>query len=142
LTQGGFVTLSADAYRSIDLSTAPARALVLRAYDAAIRALEEAERELAAGRPGEEALHRAQTIVSGLMSALDFRAGEIAEKLLRLYMFVVDRIRATRADRVDRGLGDCRGVLDSLRAGWAEMEPEAAAPAALPRRGTGFQARG
>jgi flagellar protein FliS len=135
------VTLSADAYRSIDVSTAPARGIVLRAFDAAIHALEEAERELAEGRPGDEALHRAQTIVSGLMSALDFRAGEIAERLLRLYLFVVERVQRTRVERADHGLRDCRGILGTLRAGWAEMKVEDA-PAPTPARGSGFRARG
>ncbi len=134
------MTLSADAYRSIDLSTAPARGILLRAYDAAIRALEEAEHELAAGRPGDEALHRAQTIVSGLMSALDFRAGEMAERLLRLYLFVVERVQRTRVEGADRGLRDCRGVLGTLRAGWADMNVEEAA--AVPLRDLGFRARG
>jgi flagellar protein FliS len=134
------VTLSADAYRSIDLSTAPPRGILLRAFDAAIRALEEAEQELAAGRPGDEALHRAQTIVSGLMSALDFRAGEIAERLLKLYLFVVERVQRTRVDGADHGLRDCRAVLATLRAGWAEMNVEEAA--AVGSRDLGFRARG
>lgn len=134
------MTRSADAYRSIDLSTAPARGIVLRAFDAAIHALEDAERELAAGRPGDEALHRAQTIVSGLMTALDFRAGEMAQRLLRLYLFVVERVHRSRIERADHGLVDCRGILSSLRAGWAEMKLDEVR--ALPAPGAGFRARG
>jgi flagellin-specific chaperone FliS len=136
------LSLSADAYRSIDLSTAPARGLVLRAYDAAIRALEEAEEDLLAGRSGDEPLRRAQTIVAGLMSALDFRAGEIAEQFLRLYLFVLDRIQRTAEQRSDQGLGESREVLGTLRAGWAGMKSEESGPFPAPPRAHGFRAQG
>lgn len=130
------MTSSIDLYRSVDMSTAPPRALVLRAYDAAIAALEEAEAAIAAGAPFGEPLRKAQTIVGGLMTALDFKAGEIAERFLRLYLFAIDRMHRTAMDGADRGLADSRRVLVSLREGWAAMpSDESGAHAPKPRPG-------
>lgn len=133
------MTSSIDTYRSVDVSTAPRRALVQRALDAAIIALADAESALAAGRPHDEPLRKAQTIVGGLMTALDFRAGDLAQRLLRLYLFAMDRIHKTSMDRVDRGLSDARRVLMSLRDAWSAMPadetPEPPSTARLRMRG-------
>ncbi len=135
------MTSSLDSYRSVDVSTAPPRALIQRAYDAAIASLEEAETALARGEPFADPLRKAQTIVGGLMTALDFQAGELAERFLRLYLFTIDRMHRTAMDRADRGLGEARRVLVSLREGWTAM-PALEASIAAPKPRAGLQFRG
>jgi flagellar protein FliS len=124
------VSSSIEAYRSVDVSTANPRSLLVRAYDRAICALEEAEEGLKAGLPFERPLHKALTLVSGLMSALDFEAGEIAQRLLQLYLFVIERIRNTFLERRDCGLAQGRRVLTLLRAAWMELRVEEGTPTA------------
>ncbi|HET9888090.1 MAG TPA: flagellar protein FliS [bacterium] len=133
---------SIDAYRSIDVTTSNPHTLVLRAFDAAISALEEAESALGGGADHEAALHRAQTIVFGLMSALNFDAGDLAQRLLQHYLFVIDRIHRTLLERADQGVREARAVLTELRSGWSQMKVEESAPRPAAGPPSGIRVRG
>ncbi len=136
------MTASIDTYRNVSRDTMSPRAAVLKVTEAARRELGAAEAALASGKSAEEALGRAQTLVGGLMSALDFTAGDLATHLLNLYLFVSDRIQETRASGKDAGLGAASRVLGTLADAWREVPADAlredrraAAPSGLHVRG-------
>jgi flagellar protein FliS len=122
------MTGSIDVYRNANAKTASARGVVVRVYEAAIAALEEAEASLARGESAPAPLTKAQQLVGGLMTALDFSAGEVANRLLSLYVFVSGRIQETRLDERDAGLGAARRVLETLLAAWREVPADAVRP--------------
>lgn len=118
------MTLSIDAYRTANLETASPLAVIIKALAAADKFLAEAQEALAEDRPADEPLTKARTIVGGLMTSLDFEAGDLSKQLLQLYLFVLDRVQSTMADRKDAGLDDARSVLSTLRSAWEEMPAE------------------
>ncbi|GJM45253.1 MAG: hypothetical protein DHS20C21_20950 [Gemmatimonadota bacterium] len=122
------MSASIDAYRSINVGTANPRDVIVKLYSTAARSLREAEAALAAGQRADEPLTKVQTIVGGLMSALDFDAGDLSKKLLNLYLFVLDRVQESAASSKDVGLADARSVLETLQAAWEEMPAGAARP--------------
>jgi flagellar protein FliS len=111
-------------YRNVDLGTANPRQLLLRMYDAALENLAEAEEALGRGEPAVENLSKVETVLSALMSALDFEAGDIARSLLRLYLFALDRVYESLIHKEDRGLKDVRQVLATLRDAWEQVPAE------------------
>jgi len=136
------MSISIDAYRSVSQGTASPRQTIIRLYEAGGRFLGEAEETLAAGESAHEPLAKARTIVSGLMTSLDFEAGELAHRLLGLYLFAMDRIQATAAAGTDQGLAEARAVLDVLRSAWEEMPAEEARRGLGARRPSGLDLKG
>ena len=126
------MTASTDTYRAVNRETASPRITVLKVFEAAQRELALAEGALAAGTSAAEPLARAHTLVGGLMAALDFSAGDLATKLLGLYVFVSNRILETRTSGKDAGLGAASRVLGTLLEAWREMPREATRPDGLP----------
>ena len=112
---------SIHTYRNVDAGTASSRTVVIRLYQTAEEQLKKAADELRQGQPGTEALLRAQAVVGGLMSALDMNAGEIAQQLLKLYLFVLDRIQTAQTEAQDPGLEAASQVLAQLREGFEGM---------------------
>ena len=117
---------SISTYRNVDLGTANPQQLVLRVYGSAITNLTEAEAALQAGTPAAESLDRVRSVVAALMNALDFETGEIAHNLLRLYLFVLDRVYESLIRKEDRGLRQAREVLETLRDAWEQVPAEQA----------------
>jgi flagellar protein FliS len=107
--------------------------IIQKLFDASIRFLAEAEEEIERGESPEESLTRVRKVIGGLMTALNFDAGEMAENLLRLYLFVLDRIQGVDAGSPVGGLREARRVLDTLRGAWEEMPPEESSPLATGR---------
>lgn len=117
------MTASPDPYRTSDRNTRSPRTVVLRVYESAVAEIRRAEAALAAGRSPAEPLAKAQTLVGGLMAALDFSAGEMSHRLLSLYLFVSERLQESRAGERDAGLGAAARVLETLLEGWRELPP-------------------
>jgi flagellin-specific chaperone FliS len=136
------MSTSTDAYRSTSLATASPRRTIVRLYEAAVGFLAVAEEALASGRTCEEELAKARMVVSGLVTSLDLRAGDLARRLLQLYLFVLDRIRATSEARSDRGLAEARAVLDVLRSAWEEMPAGEVCRGVAARRAGGLNVKG
>ena len=120
------MSASIDTYRSIDVGTANPRLVLLRVYEEAIGSIGEAEASLRAGESCEVPLGRVRSLVGALLASLDFDSGDIAQNLLRLYLFVLDRIHETVLDGRDHGLTQARRVLETLQAAWQEMPAEEA----------------
>jgi flagellar protein FliS len=115
------MSVSIDAYRSINVGTANPKQIIMKLCAAAVRYLTEAEEALAQGQPHEEALKNARMIVTALMQSLNFQAGEIAQNLLRLYLFVLERIQIARVAKKGDELAKAREVMEILKTGWEEM---------------------
>jgi len=136
------MTASIDAYRSVNVGTCSPRQVVLRLYRTAVRRLEEAESILAANGDASVPLHTVHEIVGGLLSALDFGAGDLSRRLLSLYLFVLERLDETRAGGRDAGLADARKVLATLLSAWEAMPAEEARAAERAPEKTGLSLRG
>lgn len=109
----------ADLYqRESVLTESPAR-LVVRLYDAALRALDLADEAHGAGDPAAATsrLSKAYAVVSELLCAIDREAGgEVAERLSALYTFLLSRLLVPPYDP-GRAAG-ARRILVSLREGF------------------------
>jgi flagellar protein FliS len=86
---------AANAYRKVDLESAPKTQIVERLFDRCVRDLATAKEAIAArdihGKAA--ALDHAQRIVIELKASLDFAAApELCANLAALYNFVIDRI--------------------------------------------------
>jgi flagellin-specific chaperone FliS len=136
------MSASIEAYRTTNLRTASPRQVLLKTFDAGVRFLADAEAACARGADPADELTKARTIVGGLMIALNFDAGEMAQQLLRCYLFVLDRIQSTSVRGEDAGLGEARRVLETLRSAWAEMPPGEARMPAGARRPAGLNLQG
>lgn len=115
------MSASTHAYRNVDAGTASSRSVVIRLYATAEARLADAAERLAHGQEATDPLHKAQTIVGGLLTALDLEAGEMAQSFLRLYMFVLDRIESSHREGQDSGLAAAAQVLAKLREGFEQM---------------------
>ncbi|MBZ0268698.1 flagellar protein FliS [bacterium] len=137
------MTASIDVYRSVSVGTTSPRHVIIKLYATAIRDLEEATGILGRGGDASEPLTRAQSIIGGLMSALDFEAGEMAKNLLQLYLFVLDRVHESQVSGKDAGLAASVKVLQPLLSAWEEMPAEEARNASRPLAATpGLNLRG
>lgn len=136
------MSFSTSTYRNVDLGTASPHQLLLRVYDSAITNLAEAEAALRAGTPPGESLDRVRSVVAALMTALDFGTGEIAHNLLRLYLFVLDRVYDSQIRQEDRGLGKARQVLQTLRDAWQRVPAERARETAETARSAALSLKG
>ncbi|HEX8085825.1 MAG TPA: flagellar export chaperone FliS [Solirubrobacteraceae bacterium] len=115
---------SPQAYRSSSVMTASPGQLVVMLYDGAGRFLRQAElaAEEGAWRHAFDRLDKADAIVDELLVTLDKdQGGQIAERLLGIYVFCK---RLTIEARVERDVDRIRrtaGLLADLRDAWAEI---------------------
>ena len=120
------------AYRDAEAHP-PARQIVLL-HDSAIRALREARAAIRERRI-EVRFHRvikAHAIVAALQSCLDFeQGGEIAPMLDRLYGHILGRLMLINLQDDPAICDELEGLLQRMRAGWAELA-DRAAPAPPP----------
>ena len=120
------------AYREAEAHP-PARQIVLL-HDSAIRNLREARAAIRERRI-EARFHRvtrAHAIVAALQSCLDFeQGGEIAPVLDRLYGHILGRLMLINLQDDPAICDELEGLLQRMRAGWAELA-DRAAPGALP----------
>jgi flagellar protein FliS len=126
------MSASIHAYRNVETGTASSRSVVIRLYATAEARLGEAAERLAHGKDATDPLHKAQTIVGGLLTALDLEAGDMARQLLQLYLFVLDRIESSHRQGRDSGLASAAQVLGKLREGFEQMPADEARRNARP----------
>ncbi len=136
------MSLSTSTYRNVDLGTASPRQLLLRVYDSGIANLAEAQAALQADTPAGESLDRVRAVIAALMTALDFETGEIAHNLLRLYLFVLDRLYESQIQKKDCGLREARRVLETLRDAWRQAPAEQAREATDGARSAALNLKG
>ena len=97
--------------------------MLLALFDSAIGRLEAASTALRANDAAKAGplLERSMAIVAELSAGLDFRYGELAVNLLRLYEYAVHCIASRTVEKVEGALG----VLRELREGMLGIRDEA-----------------
>ena len=136
------MSASIETYRAVNLGTTSPHRVIVQVYETGIRSLAEAEKALASGEKFEEPLGRARTVLGGLMTSLNFEAGEMSRNLLTLYLFALDRIQESSLSGQDRGLAEVRKVLEVLKSGWDGVPAEEARSHLAASRPGGFTLRG
>jgi flagellar protein FliS len=118
------------AYQQQSILTAPPERLVVMLYDGCLRFLNQAAYAMREdnGREADARLRRAEAIIDELMTTLDHkRGGEIADRLLGIYVFcrrhLLDARRANDPEMVEK-VGE---LLGELREAWAEIATKAGA---------------
>jgi flagellar protein FliS len=108
--------------------------LVHLLYEAAIEAVREARRNLAAGEIAarSRSITKAFGILQELVAALDYdRGGEISGRLAQLYDYMQRRLLEANFRQADEPLAEVVGLLATLAEAWQGVKRETQ-PAALP----------
>ncbi|PWU01368.1 MAG: flagellar export chaperone FliS [Terriglobia bacterium] len=111
-----------DKYLEERVLSADPMELVRILYQAAIGAVQDARRHLAAGRIAERSrsISRASSILLELAAALDRdRGGEIADRLAALYEYLQGKLWQANCEQSDPPLAEVLGLLSTLAEGWA-----------------------
>lgn len=122
-----------DAYLEEQILNADPLELVTILYRAAIDAVEEAARSLAAGHIAERsnAITRAQTILAELDASLDHTHGEqISAKLAALYAYMRGRLTEANLRQESAPLTEVADLLKTLYGAWEKASLPASATAA------------
>lgn len=115
-----------QAYKETSIKTASGGKLVVMLYDAAIRQLSTAT-DILCGKGKEldkvnNAVLRAQDIITELMASLDFdKGGDIAKNLFSLYMFFNQQLMNANISKDPEPLKQVLKMLTDLRASWAAV---------------------
>jgi flagellar protein FliS len=129
----------AQAYSSVSVASgamsASPHGLVLMLYDGAMLAVAAARMHMQLNQHAEKskAVSKAVAIISdGLMASLDLKAGgEIAESLLALYQYMIERLTEANIRNEPRGLEEVGRLLAELNEAWKSIgNTRPAAPAA------------
>lgn len=136
----------ARVYAETQVRTADSAQLLLLLYDAALRHIVQAD-EAQERRDFEakcEHLTKVQEIIFELRSGIDFGAGELAQRLDQLYLYMLRRLLEATTRRNDDALQEVSRMLRELREAWGQalkkpphqgagVPPAAAMPAVPPR---------
>ena len=98
-------------YLETQIATASQEQLVVLLYNGALRFLSEAKLAMEAHNVPRQAdrIHRAQRVLTELMSSLDMEAGgQVAANLMALYVFFFDQL-------TDASINDNLGALEAVR---------------------------
>jgi flagellar protein FliS len=108
---------AANAYRKVDLESAPKTQIVERLFDRCVRDLATAKEAIAARdiHSKAAALDHAQRIVIELKASLDFNAApELCANLAALYNFVLERIGEANANLTTPPLDQATRVMTEV----------------------------
>jgi flagellar secretion chaperone FliS len=134
----------AQAYSSTGVSSgamsASPHGLVLMLYEGAMLAVSAARMHMQLGQKAEKsrAISKAIAIISdGLMASLDTRAGgEIAERLLVLYQYMIEKLSEANVRNLPDRLEEVGRLLAELNDAWKSIAKTPAAQAAAVAAGT------
>ncbi|MEM1025087.1 MAG: flagellar export chaperone FliS [Myxococcota bacterium] len=124
---------SKSAYTSSQVEGYSPERLVLAMFDAALRNLGWASDALERGDLSRKGTNISKTlaIVNELQASLNKEAGgELAERLDGLYVYVSGRLVEANVENDAEKIAEVRGLLQTVRDGWAEMLEETGPPAA------------
>jgi flagellar protein FliS len=115
-----------NAYKETQIKTASQGKLIIMLYDGAIRQVDAGIEALRRDAPAldsvNNALVKAQDLVTELMVSLDFdRGGEIAQTLFNLYMFFNRQLIEANIKKDSGPLVEVRQMLAELRSAWIEI---------------------
>lgn len=110
------------AYKKNQINTASSEDLVLMLYDGAIKFIKKAVQAVN-NQNFEEAnenFKRAQKIVAGLVSGLNFDAGEIAQNLYSLYEYMHHRLVQANLKKDVQAAEEVLTMIEELRTVWIQ----------------------
>jgi flagellar protein FliS len=99
--------------------------LILKVYDGAIGSFKKAKEYYQTQKlnEGHEELEKARRFVTHLYTTLDpEKGGEIAEKLGKIYVYLLNQINQAQATKELRIIDDNISVLSNLREGWQYLK--------------------
>ena len=103
--------------------------LVIKVYDGAINAFKTAKNNYKENEPqkGYEQLEKVRKFITHLYTTLDFKqGGEIAEKLSKLYVFILTQLDVIEATKDLKKIDDNIKILNNLRSGWTGIKQQGA----------------
>jgi flagellar protein FliS len=118
-------------YRQAEVESMSQGKLILMLYDGAIRFLDEALVKIEDFRNYDDVnqrLLRAQDILSELMVSLNMDAGEIANNLLSLYIYMKNQLIEANLQKDKAKIQEVVNYLKDLREAWKDVESEADKP--------------
>lgn len=115
-----------SAYKETSIRTASGGKIVVMLYDEAIKQLDQAvsllESETRQLDQVNNAILKAQDILTELMVSLDFEAGgEIAANLFRLYRYFNEQLIDGNVNKDTKPLRSVRTLMSELRSAWAQI---------------------
>ncbi len=119
-----------NAYKETKIKTAGGGRLIVMLYDEAIRqitiASEALERRTKQLDIVNNAILKAQDIITELMASLDFeRGGDIAKHLFSLYIFFNQKLMEANIKKQMGALLEVKALMSELRNAWAEIAGKA-----------------
>lgn len=114
-------TMAQQRYKQNTVNTASPEELVLMLYKGAVRFINTAQKELAAGNIMAAHQHnvRVQDIVTELMGGLNMNV-PIAEELMKLYDFLLHRLIEANVKKDASILEEVKGFFNEFIATWSE----------------------
>jgi flagellar secretion chaperone FliS len=117
---------SVSAYKETSVRTASGGKMIVMLYDEALRQIERAVKEIdEESRKYDEinnAILKAQDIITELMVSLDFeKGGDIAPSLFGLYRYFNDQLMEGNLNKDTRPLRSVQTMLTDLRSAWAQI---------------------
>ncbi len=118
---------SVNAYRHTSVRTATQGRIIVMLYDEAVRQIDVALGLLAADSRQldkvNNAVVKAQDVVTELIVSLDLeQGGELAQNLLRLYVFFNERLMEGNLKKESPPLQEVRALMTDLRDAWKQIE--------------------
>ena len=110
-----------SAYQETSVTTESKGRLIVMLYDAAIKFMHLAIRELEAQNHEAKGryINRAQDIINELNTVLDMEAGgEVAINLRKLYLFMVSHLSQANAKRDPQMIREVIGLMEELNKSW------------------------
>ncbi len=122
----GYNANPVNAYRQTRVKTASQGQIIVMLYDEALRRIDQAHSALDDGPKSYDvvnnAIGKAQDIVTELMASLDFeQGGELAENLFSLYSFFNRQLREANMQKSKQPLEALRPLMADLRDAWQRI---------------------
>lgn len=119
------MTADVNEYQKADILGKSQLELIIQVYDGAIAAFNAASEAYRGddNSGGYEHLEKAKRFVTHLYTTLDAeRGGEIAERLGKLYAFVINQTTSIQATKDLKQIDDNITILANLRSAWVELK--------------------
>ena len=110
-------------YKEVEIETASGLKLVVMLYAGAIKFLNIAKESIQQRKLdiANNNIIKAQDIISELMSSLNFEAGELAQNLYSLYIYMNRRLLEANIEKNPQIINEVIKLLETLKGAWDEL---------------------
>jgi len=116
-----------QSYQASDTLGKSVPELIIKVYDGAISNLGEASRfyQREEITLGYDAIEKAKRFIVHLYTTLDMeKGGEIADRLSKLYVFILEQINIAQATGDQKILNESMTILKNIREGWSQLSEQ------------------